>query len=45
LFIDDDAPCYVRVVGPEADRRMALARHLVSALTPATAPMTPRAAK
>ena len=44
LFIDDDAPCYVRVVGPDADRRLALAQHIVSALTLANAPMTPRAA-
>jgi hypothetical protein len=44
LFIDDDAPCYVRIVGPDADRRLALARHVVSRLAPATAPMTPRAA-
>lgn len=42
LFVDDDAPCYVRVVGPDADKRLALAKHLVSALTPATAPMSPR---
>lgn len=44
LFIDDDAPCYVRVVGPDADRRLALARLVVSRLTLANAPMTPRAA-
>lgn len=44
LFIDDDAPCYVRITGPDAERRLALARHLVSALTLRTAPMTPRAA-
>ncbi|MEZ4366896.1 MAG: hypothetical protein R2939_11475 [Kofleriaceae bacterium] len=42
LFIDDDAPCYVRVTGPGADARLALARHLARSLTPATAPMTPR---
>ena len=45
LFIDDDAPCYVRVVGPSAERRLALAQHLAKTLTPATAPMTPRAAR
>jgi hypothetical protein len=44
LFIDDDAPCYVRVVGPDADRRLALAQHIVQALTLANAPMEPRAA-
>jgi hypothetical protein len=44
LFIDDDAPCYVRVVGPDADRRLALAQYVVNRLTLATAPMTPRAA-
>src|SRR4051794_19958037 len=26
IFIDDDAPCYVRVVGKDAARRLALAR-------------------
>lgn len=44
LFIDDDAPCYVRVVGPDGERRLALARHLAAALKPATAPMSPRPA-
>jgi hypothetical protein len=44
LFIDDDAPCYVRVVGPSAERRLALAQHVAQKLTLATAPMTPRAA-
>jgi hypothetical protein len=44
IFIDDDAPCYVRVVGPDADRRLALAQYVVNRLTLATAPMTPRAA-
>jgi hypothetical protein len=42
LFIDDDAPCYVRVVGPDADRRLALARHVADRLNLANAPMTPR---
>ena len=45
LFIDDDAPCYVRVVGPSAERRLALAQHLAKTLTPATAPMSPRAVR
>lgn len=44
LFIDDDAPCYVRVVGKDAGRRLALARLLANNLTFANAPMTPRAA-
>ena len=42
LFIDDDAPCYVRVVGPEAARRLALAQLVAKNLTFANAPMTPR---
>ncbi len=44
LFIDDDAPCYVRVGGPDGERRLALARPLVTARKPATAPMSPRPA-
>jgi hypothetical protein len=44
LFIDDDAPCYVRVIGPDAARRLALAKLVSENLTPARAPMTPRAA-
>jgi len=43
IFIDDDAPCYVRVVGKDAARRLELAKHLASHLTFANAPMTPRA--
>ncbi len=42
LFIDDDAPCYVRVVGPDAARRLELAKLLAKNLTFANAPMTPR---
>jgi hypothetical protein len=42
IFIDDDAPCYVRVVGKDATRRLELARLLASHLTFANAPMTPR---
>jgi hypothetical protein len=45
IFIDDDAPCYVRVVGKDAARRLALARVLAKNLTFDNAPMTPRAAK
>lgn len=42
LFIDDDAPCYVRVIGPEATRRLELAKTVAKNLTFANAPMTPR---
>lgn len=44
LFIDDDAPCYVRVVGKDAPRRLGLAKLIATNLTLANAPMTPRAA-
>jgi hypothetical protein len=44
LFIDDDAPCYVRVIGPDSARRLELAKLLASRLTFANAPMTPRPA-
>jgi hypothetical protein len=43
IFVDDDAPCYVRIVGPEAARRLALAQAIAKNLTFANAPMTPRA--
>jgi hypothetical protein len=43
LFIDDDAPCYVRVIGPDAARRLELAKTVAKNLTFANAPMTPRA--
>lgn len=43
LFIDDDAPCYVRVVGKDAARRLALAKLVAKNLTFANAPMSPRA--
>ena len=42
IFVDDDAPCYVRVVGPGAAHRLALARAIAKKLTFANAPMTPR---
>lgn len=42
LFVDDDAPCYVRVVGPDAARRLELAKLIAKNLTFANAPMTPR---
>ena len=43
LFIDDDAPCYVRVVGPDAARRLDLAKLVAKNLTFDNAPMKPRA--
>jgi hypothetical protein len=43
LFIDDDAPCYVRVVGPDGPKRLELAKLVAKNLTFANAPMTPRA--
>jgi hypothetical protein len=42
IFIDDDAPCYVRVVGPDSARRLDLAKLIAKNLTFANAPMTPR---
>ncbi len=42
LFVDDDAPCYVRVVGPEAAKRLELAKLIAKNLTFANAPMSPR---
>ncbi len=42
IFIDDDAPCYVRVVGKDAARRLDLARLIAKTLTYDNAPMTPR---
>jgi hypothetical protein len=42
LFIDDDAPCYVRVIGPDAARRLALATMVAKSLTFQNAPMDPR---
>ena len=44
LFVDDDAPCYVRVVGPDAARRLALAQMVARHLTPETAPSLIRGA-
>ncbi len=45
LFIDDDAPCYVRVVGPDTARRLELAKLVAKNLTLKNAPMSPRALK
>ena len=42
LFIDDDAPCYVRVVGNDATKRLELAKLIAKNLTFANAPMRPR---
>jgi hypothetical protein len=39
LFIDDDAPCYVRVVGPDAAHRLALAQLIAKNLHEANAPI------
>ena len=38
LFIDDNTPCYGRVLGPDRDGRSKLATILVAALTPRSAP-------
>ena len=43
IFIDDDAPCYVRVTGKDAARRLELARLIAKNLTLDNAPMVPRA--
>jgi len=45
IFIDDDAPCYVRVIGLDALLRVELAKLLAQNLTYANAPMAPRPAK
>ncbi|HWU90283.1 MAG TPA: hypothetical protein VN253_23625 [Kofleriaceae bacterium] len=42
IFIDDDAPCYVRVAGKDSARRLVLAKLLAKNLTFQNAPMTPR---
>jgi len=39
IFIDDDTPCYVRVHGPDATGRLALAQILSQNLVEANAPM------
>jgi hypothetical protein len=45
IFIDDDAPCYVRVAGKDSARRLELAKLIAKNLTFQNAPMTPRAQK
>jgi hypothetical protein len=42
IFVDDDAPCYVRVFGPDAAKRLDLGKLIAKNLTFANAPMTPR---
>jgi hypothetical protein len=42
LFVDDDAPCYVRVIGPDAPHRLELAKLVAKNLTFVNAPMDPR---
>jgi hypothetical protein len=45
IFLDDDAPCYVRVAGKDATRRLELAKLVAKNLTFQNAPMTPRPLK
>ena len=45
IFLDDDAPCYVRVAGKDANKRLVLAKLISKNLTFQNAPMTPRAPK
>ncbi|HET6612086.1 MAG TPA: hypothetical protein VFG83_08865 [Kofleriaceae bacterium] len=42
LFIDDNAPCYVRVTTPDQPLRTGVARLIAKNLTAATAPMSTR---
>jgi hypothetical protein len=43
MFFDDDSPCWVRVVGPGAEERLAIARLVADRLSEKNAPMRPRA--
>jgi hypothetical protein len=45
IFLDDDAPCYVRVAGKDSTRRLELAKLVAKNLTFQNAPMTPRLPK
>jgi hypothetical protein len=45
IFLDDDAPCYVRVAGKDPARRLELAKLVARNLTLMNAPMSPRAIK
>jgi len=42
LFIDDDTPCYGRILGPGAETRRRLGELIASRLTPRTAPTSLR---
>lgn len=39
VFVDDDAPCHVRVIGPDAEKRARLAKLLNERLTATNAPV------
>lgn len=45
IFLDDDAPCWVRVTGKDTARRLELAKLVAQNLTFQNAPMTPRRPK
>ena len=45
IFLDDDAPCYVRVAGKDPARRLELAKLVAKNLTFQNAPMAPRRPK
>lgn len=45
LFIDDDAPCYVRVSGLDEEKRLELGKLIAKNLTFMNAPMEPRRPK
>lgn len=45
IFLDDDAPCYVRVAGKDTTRRLELAKLVAKNLTFQNAPMSPRRSK
>jgi len=44
VFVDDDAPCTVTIVGPGTQERTAIGQLIARKLTLKTAPMTPRPA-
>ncbi len=45
IFVDDNTPCSIRVVGPGATERLAIGNVIAAKLTLKTAPMTPRPAQ
>ena len=45
IFIDDDTDCYVRVLGPSQERRIALGKLLAKKLVIENVPMRPRPRK